>query len=184
MNVMSIWRSGAPAHPYRKSQPVGVAHIPPFSRRSPTSRRRRCDDRWDAGTDERSHCWNHVAQRGSTMEPDRVVYVSVASKSLRRSHATLIGRKLELMITRETSRLRSRRLFSRICRPQFSLKLSVRCSQTSEHCPRLITAKLAHIAGIALEHRFEMLDRLWRILALMKPDLCKRKVGFIVASLH
>jgi hypothetical protein len=31
------------------------------------------------------------------MEPDRVVYVSVASKSLRRSHATLIGRKLELM---------------------------------------------------------------------------------------
>src|ERR1035441_734550 len=26
--------------------------------------------------------------------PDRVVYVSVASKSLRRSHATLIGRKL------------------------------------------------------------------------------------------
>ena len=116
--------------------------------------------------------------------PDRVAYVSVASKSLRRSHATLIGRKLELMITRETSRLRSRRLFSRICRPQFSLKLSVRCSQTSEHCPRLITAKLAHIAGIALEHRLEMLDRLCRILALMKPDLCKRKVGFIVASLH
>jgi hypothetical protein len=29
-----------------------------------------------------------------------------------------------------------------------------------------------------------MLDRLCRILALMKPDLCKRKVGFIVASVH
>jgi hypothetical protein len=116
--------------------------------------------------------------------PDRVVYVSVASKSLRRRHATLVGRKLELMITGETSRLRSRRLISRICRPRFSLELSVRCSQTSEHCPRFITAKLAHIVGIALEHRFEMLDRLCRILALMKPDLCKRKVGFIVACLH
>src|ERR1035438_1501582 len=85
MNVMSIWRSGAPAHPYRKSQPVGVAHIPPFSRRSPTSRRRRRDDRWDAGTDERSHCWNHVAQRGSTMEPDicgaRAVFASESAAS-------------------------------------------------------------------------------------------------------
>jgi len=56
--------------------------------------------------------------------------------------------------------------------------------QTSEHCPCLITALLAHIARIAPEHRFEMFSRFYLVLAVMKPNLRKRKVGFIISRLY